>query len=331
MIYLNSDLYFFELCFFTNGYIVANFIFYKYLLGMNISSSLRKLVSPVLITVGTMTPINTCHYKSAQLCDVFEKSCKIENVDSVKKMLSTMPVVNDTNFVGGVTKTYSAENIKKIKSKIKRRTDILDYELPIKNSKNVYVEPFGMFFAKRPNGRPHLGLDIFVSPYAKKPEQPVYVTSPISGVVVSNKKANPNDNVVANCVGILGVDGKRYAFDHLARQNDYKESVKMPNVGDIVQKGDTIGIVGSTGETSLWHLHMTVTSDEQLEKQKKSKMWQDVSKISKYSSLRGQSDPLNEKESGFIAKLLNNYRKTNLKQSKELLLPYDGNRDYLNK
>lgn len=298
---------------------------------MRIQSGFRKIVTPILVAAGTMTPVNVAYHHTAPIKDVFVKTQKVDNLKSVANLTKTMQVVNDTNFVGGITRTYSSENIQKLKSVIKRTTNISDYELPIKNSKDVYIEPFGMFFAKRPEGRPHLGLDIFVSPYARKPEQPVYVTSPVAGVVISNKKANPNDNLIANCVGILGVDGKRYAFDHLARPTDYKTSVSMPEVGTIVQKGDTLGVVGNTGETTLWHLHMTVSSDEQLAKQKKSKMWQNVSQISKYSSLRGQSDPLNEKESGFIAKLLNTYKKKNLKVSDDLLLPYEGKREYLNK
>lgn len=298
---------------------------------MRIQSRFRKIVTPILVAAGTMTPVNLSYHNTTLIKDVFVKTQMVDNLKSVTGLTKTMQIVNDTNFVGGITRTYSAENIQKLKSAIKRTTNISDYELPIKNSKDVYIEPFGMFFAKRPEGRPHLGLDIFVSPYARKPEQPVYVTSPVAGVVISNKKANPNDNLVANCVGILGVDGKRYAFDHLARPTDYKTSVSMPEVGTIVQKGDTLGVVGNTGETTLWHLHMTVSSDEQLAKQKKSKMWQNVSQISKYSSLKGQSDPLNEKESGFIAKLLNTYKKKNLKVSDDLLLPYEGKREYLNK
>lgn len=252
---------------------------------------------------------------------------------SVKKQLEMvtgfMEVIRDTNFAGGITHRYKCSDIDILRRILKRNTTLADYTAPVKNSENVYLEPFGMFFAKRPTGRPHLGLDIFTTPLARKPKTPVPVMAPIEGIIVSNKKANHNDNIVSNCVGMLGVDGKTYLFDHLARENDYETSIKMPKIGEFVKKGDTLGYVGCTGDTELWHLHFVVQTEESLELQKKNKMWNDYAKKSEFVTLKGQSDPLNEQESGYIARCLNEYRKQKLKTAKTKLLPYKGRETYL--
>ena len=85
-------------------------------------------------------------------------------------------------------------------------------------------------------------------------------------------------------------------------------SIPMPTVGTILKIGDPIGYVGSTGETSLWHLHFTVMTDEQLEKQVNDKSWQKIASQSNYSKLKGQVNPLNPEEAGPIAYLLSEYR-----------------------
>ena len=293
---------------------------------------LRKLAAPIIVTLGMMTPLKTVqHAPITPICDTFERTCQVDNLTKAYELAKTFEQKNDTNFVGGITRTFSKENIEKLKETIKTPTTIEDYAEPIANTKNVYLEPFGMFFAKRPGGRPHLGLDIFVSKYAKKPKEPVAITAPIDGIVISNKKANPNDNIVANCVSLLGKDGIKYSFDHLARPTDYKTSVPMPELGSILHKGDTIGYVGSTGETSLWHLHLSIETKEQLEKQLQSKMWQKVSEFGSYSQLKGQVDPLNIKEAGLISKRLNNYKKQNMNKAKDLLLDYPERDTYLTK
>lgn len=293
---------------------------------------LRKLTLPALITIGLMSPVKTVqHVPLTPVCDTFERVCHTDNLSKAFELAKTFELKNDTNFVGGITKTYSKENIDRLREVIKTPTTPEDYIAPVENTKDVYLEPFGMFFAKRPGGRPHLGLDIFASKYARKPKQPVVITAPVDGIVISNKKANPDNNIVANCVGLLGKDGRKYCFDHLARPTDYKTSIPMPEVGTLLHKGDTIGYIGSTGETSLWHLHLGIETEEQLEKQQKSKMWKKVSEHGNYSRLKGQVDPLNENEAGFIAKRLNEYSKQNMQMAKDLLLDYPDRNTYLNK
>lgn len=225
--------------------------------------------------------------------------------------LNGLKVVTDTNFVGGISHRFDDESIQKLKERIHKPDSLLEYKSPIENSKNIYLEPFGYFFAKRPNGnknRPHLGLDIFVTQKSIKPKKPVLIQAPVDGVVISHKRAREKDNVIGNCIILLGRDGRRYSFDHMARPNDYKDSIPMPTVGTILKAGDSIGYVGRTGETALWHLHLTVMTDEQLENQKNAKYWQKLASQSSYSQLKGQVNPLNPDEAGPIAYLLSQYK-----------------------
>lgn len=225
--------------------------------------------------------------------------------------LNGLTIVADTNFAGGISHCFDTESIQKLKDRIYMPDSLLEYKLPIKNDNNIYLEPFGYFWANRPNRnkkRPHLGLDIFVSPDSRKPKKPVLIQAPVDGVVISHKRAREKDNVIANCVILLGRDGRRYSFDHIARPSDYEDSISMPTVGTILKAGDSIGYVGNTGETALWHLHLAVMTDEQLEKQINDKYWQKIASQSSYSQLKGQVNPLNPEEAGPIAYLLSQYR-----------------------
>ena len=225
--------------------------------------------------------------------------------------LNGLTIVTDTNFVGGVTHCFDEESVQKLKDRIYMPDSLLDYKAPIENNDNVYLDPFGYYFANRPNGnkkRPHLGLDIFVSPYSKKPKEPVLIQAPVDGVIISHKRARDEDNVIGNKVILLGRDGRMYSFDHMARPDDYDTSIPMPTVGTILKAGDPIGYVGNTGETSMWHTHICVMTDEQLAKQESDDNWQKIAAQSKYSPLKGQCNPLNPDEAGPIAYLLSEYR-----------------------
>jgi len=229
--------------------------------------------------------------------------------------LNGLKIITDTNFVGGISHRFDDESIQKLKERIQKPDSLLEYITPIENDKNIYLEPFGYFFANRPNGnkkRPHLGLDIFVSPNSRKPKNPILIQAPVDGVVISHKRAREDDNSIANCVILLGRDGRRYSFDHMARPSDYEDSIPMPTVGTILNAGDPIGYVGKTGETDLWHLHLVVMTDDQLEKQVNDKHWQKIASQSHYSQLKGQVNPLNPDEAGPIAYLLSKYRGGNL-------------------
>ena len=225
--------------------------------------------------------------------------------------LDGLTIVTDTNFAGGISHRFDDESVQKLKNRIHRPDSLLEYKAPIENDENIYLEPFGYFFANRPNKdkkRPHLGLDIYVSPKSKKPKDPVLIQAPVDGVVISHKRAREEDNSIANCVMLLGRDGRRYTFDHMARPDDYEDSIPMPTVGTILKAGEPIGYVGCTGETSMWHLHLAVMTDEQLEKQKNDKCWQKIASQSRYSELKGQVNPLNPEDAGPIAYPLSEYK-----------------------
>ena len=255
-----------------------------------------------------------CPAKTAnEIPQLVPKTC-MEYFHSIPKPKpeKVLKIISDTNFAGGITRKYDEESVQIIKNKILKTVSIRDYTLPIENAKNVYLEAFGMYMAKRPEGkkiRPHLGLDIFVTPFSRKPKTPIEVLCPIDGIVISRKVARKTDNVISNTITVLGIDGRRYAFDHLARETDYPTSIPLPKLGSALKKGDKIGYVGKTGETTMWHLHFVVMTDEQLAVQKSSKFWLNLEKNSKYCTLKGQVNPLDENEAGAIAILLGKYRR----------------------
>lgn len=237
--------------------------------------------------------------------------CYLSNENSISpKDLDGLKIIADTSYVGGISYRFDDESVQILKDRIQMPDSLLEYKAPIEDAKNIYLEPFGYFFANRPNGnkkRPHLGLDIFVSPNSVKPKKPVLIQAPVDGVIISHKRAKKKDDAVANCVILLGRDGRRYSFNHMARPEDYKDSIPMPTVGTILNAGDSIGYVGNTGETVLWHLHLAVMTDEQLKKQNSDKYWQKIASQSRYSQLNGQVNPLNPEDAGPIAYLLSEY------------------------
>lgn len=284
---------------------------------------LSRSILPILTITLMSVPVKTAKEEPVQktynppYCTVV-KSDKISSKD-----LEGLKIIQETNFAGGVIHRFDDESIQKLKTRIYKPDSLLEYKAPIQNASNIYLSPFGYFFANRPNGkkkRPHMGLDIYVSPLSKKPKNPVLIQAPVDGVVISHKRARKEDNVIANCVVLLGRDGRRYAFDHMARPDDYPDSIPMPTVGTILNVGDPIGYVGSTGETTMWHLHLNVMTDEALEMQKNSKYWQKLASQANYSKLKGQVNPLDRNDAGPIADLLAEYNggKLNIKGDFEL-------------
>lgn len=280
---------------------------------MNISAisyTLSRKFMPVLTTVAMAFPVKTANstmHVATQAQDRFVSLVNKINPSDLKGL----KVVKEVNFKGGVVHKFDSVSVEKLKKRIKRPENLITYKAPIENAKNIYLEPFGMFFADRPAGRnvrPHLGLDIFVSPYSRKPEKPIVIQAPLDGVVISSKRARKGDNVISNAFTLLGVDGRRYSFDHLARATDYNDSIPFPTVGKILKAGDKVGYVGATGETSLWHLHLIVMTDNQLVAQKQSHFWTTLAGKTGYCKLLGQVNPLDAKKAGPIAKFLNEYR-----------------------
>ena len=275
------------------------------ILGHNISKKVPLMLLPALF-IPIKTSKNDCMSAEVNLPAYTYFSAKKYNKNVT--ILNGLETRRDTNFVGGISHRFTEESVQKLKNRISRPKSFITYQSPIEINKNTYTEPFGYFFASRPsedgNFRPHLGLDIFTTPLAVKPKKPVKVFAPIDGVIISSKKANENDNIVANAVTLLGVDGRRYSFDHLARPTDYDTFIELPKLGKVMRAGDEIGYVGATGETVMWHLHLVVATDEQLEKQNKSELWQKLANYSGYCKLSGQVNPLDKDEAGPIAEIL---------------------------
>lgn len=262
-------------------------------------NAIKNIYTPILVSVLSCCPIKTANNVVRQYGDTF---CK---TTFTSKITEDLKVEKYVNFVGGVSTRFDSASVQKLKQRILKPQNKISYCFPLKGTTTEYTEPFGAFMAKRPGGRPHLGLDIFTTPYAKKPKEPVTIVSPVEGYVISQKHARKEDNVISNAITILGVDGRRYSFDHMARGTDYQDAIPMPRLGAHVSKGTPLGYMGSTGETTLWHLHLYVMTDEKLAYQLKSKQWLDYAAKSQYSQLRGQVDPLNRKEAGPIADILN--------------------------
>ena len=274
------------------------------------SSVFNKVLYPLLTVAALSVPLRTAKEECTNFSKIPVYAYTKPNTIT-EKDLEGLSITSTTNFLGGISYHFDEESVQILKDRIYKPDSLLEYKAPIENAENVYLEPFGYFFANRPNGdkkRPHMGLDIFVSPYAKKPKEPVLIQAPVDGVIISHKRARKEDNLIANCVVLLGRDGRRYAFDHIARPEDYTDSIPMPTVGTIVKSGDPIGYVGSTGETTMWHCHLMIRTDEAKEYQMKNKFWQTLASQAKYSSIRGQVNPLNPKEAGPIAYKLSEYR-----------------------
>ncbi len=272
---------------------------------MNISkptiSLFRRYKPQILAAVLSFTPMKTGKIQQMTFnTDTFIRE-KIELVNLTKDLKK----IKTINFRGGVTETFDEASLEVLRKRILKPQDEISYCFPLKGADRIYTEPFGEFLAPRPGGRNHLGLDIFTTPYAKKPQNPVTIVAPVDGVVVANKYARSYDNVIANKIEILGIDGRKYIFDHMARGNEYPDSIARPELGTFVTMGTPLGYVGSTGETTMYHLHFSVQTQEQLKKQLQSDIWLERQKKSPYSELKGQVNPRDSEEAGPIADELN--------------------------
>lgn len=262
---------------------------------------IQNILRPVTLSLALLAPLKAPQYSEKLAHDVFQ----YESVEVLSRNLTSGLVsITKKNFRGGIIKEYDKSSLKVLKERLSKRNIMMVYCSPIADCRCAYTENFGHFFAQRPLGRPHLGLDIFVTPYATKPKTPVKVVAPIGGIVIMEKHARKADNVIGNAIIIMGRDGRRYGFEHLAKASDYDKSIQLPKLGDYLKAGDPIGYIGHTGETTLWHLHLSVMTDEMLAKQLQSKTWQNISSNSPYSTLCGQVNPLSEKDAGPIAKVL---------------------------
>lgn len=256
-------------------------------------------------------------------CDIFVKNInkeipKIETTANVKNILNKalvegFHIETQVNCRGGVTKTFHAEELEKLRQQLISSGIKTEYMLPVDSATGAYIPATGQFGSIRPQGRAHLGIDIYPRLYGRKPKQPVAVVSATDGIVVSVKESPAHDpkNLIANNIKIMAPDGKIYSYDHLGRSEDYKNAKYTPlkKLGEIIHAGDTLGTVGKTGETAVWHLHFAVEDLEAQKEQLKNPVWQKLFKNhSVYATPRGQVDPLDADKAGEISKYLNKYK-----------------------
>lgn len=116
----------------------------------------------------------------------------------------------------------------------------------------------------------HMGTDFFTAPFwwKKMDENAVEVIAAADGIIVA-KQASKADRVCANCptgapascyewnaIYMQHADGSIAMYGHM-KQN----SLTTKGIGDAVAKGEFLGIVGSSGNSSGPHLHFEVWKD----------------------------------------------------------------------
>ena len=133
-------------------------------------------------------------------------------------------------------------------------TAILDYWCGMRSYDN---DPT----ASNPSGYNHDGTDIVIYPfpYTKMNENTVEVIAAATGVILSKRDTNVDRNCVwgtgrpSNNLTLLHEDGSKTRYIHLKQ---FSLTSKM--VGDTIEQGEFIGIVGSSGNSTVPHLHFEV-------------------------------------------------------------------------
>ncbi len=270
-------------------------------------NKIKQTAKAALIVMVSAFPIQTAP-------DKFVKTAKEPSVSTAMSVMTKgLDIVQNINCRGGVTHCFSDSSLNVLRQRLISSNIKTVYKLPVDTAIKPYIPSTGQFGSIRPQNRPHLGIDIYPRLYGRKPKEPVAVMSATNGIVVSVKKSPEKDpkNLIANNIKIMSPDGKMYSYDHLGRPEDYKGAkfTELKNIGDIVQAGDTIGTVGKTGETEVWHLHFSVCDLDAQKAQQKNPIWQKLfKKNTVYATPMGQIDPLNKEKAGKISEVLGLYK-----------------------
>ena len=274
-----------------------------------ISTATKVLMSSFLLSLPTPLAKDT-FTKTPQITEIIPRHI----VPKLNKSLTKgLKIVENINIRGGVTHCYNDSSMLVLQKRLLNTGIKGQYTCPIDTAIKPYIPSTGQFGSIRPAGRTHLGIDIYPRLYGRKPKKPVAVVSATDGIAVSVKKSPQNDpnNLIANNIKIMAPDGKIYSYDHLGRREDYKGAkyTELKEIGSIIHAGDTLGTVGHTGETAVWHLHFSVEDLNIKKEQEHSTLWKDLHKrYSVYATPRGQIDPLDKEKAGTIADFLNLYR-----------------------
>ena len=109
----------------------------------------------------------------------------------------------------------------------------------------------------QPNGYNHKGTDIvsFPFPWKRLENDEVFAVAAAAGTIVLKEDGNPDHNCTRgnfplNTIHILHEDGSMGWYLHLK-----KGSLTKKEVGDKVSAGEYLGVVGSSGSSSVPHLH----------------------------------------------------------------------------
>ncbi|MBS4760485.1 MAG: M23 family metallopeptidase [Clostridium sp.] len=270
-------------------------------------NKIKQTAKAALIAMVSAFPLQTAQ-------DQFVKLAKETPVSTTMSTITKgLDIVQNINCRGGVTHCFSDSSMIVLKKRLTSSNIKTVYKLPVDTAIKPYIPSTGQFGSIRPQNRPHLGIDIYPRLYGRKPKEPVAVMSATNGIVVSVKKSPKKDpkNLIANNIKIMSPDGKIYSYDHLGRPEDYKNAkfTELKNIGDIVQAGDTIGTIGKTGETEVWHLHFGVCDLDVQKMQKKNPTWLMLFKNNTvYATPMGQIDPLNKEKAGKISEVLGLYK-----------------------
>lgn len=279
-----------------------------------VSSKYKTAAKFFIAAVSSLLPLQAgkdCFVKSMQK----EIPIVIDKLDKKfsQVLLKDLQTIENINTRGGITHCYSDSSLVVLKNRLVESKIKTEYIHPIDTAIKPYIPSTGQFGSIRPFGRLHLGIDIYPRLYGRKPKNPVPVVSVSDGIVISVKKSPDNDykNIIANNIKIMSPDGKIYSYDHLGRKNDYKSEKYYPlrDLGSIVNCGDTLGYVGKTGETEIWHLHFSVEDLNIKKEQENNPVWKKLySKYTDFATPKGQVDPLDNEKAGKISDYLKQYR-----------------------
>ncbi|MCO6511984.1 MAG: peptidoglycan DD-metalloendopeptidase family protein [Aridibacter famidurans] len=116
----------------------------------------------------------------------------------------------------------------------------------------------------RADGYNHSGTDIvsFPFPWKRMVNNEVFAVAAASGTIVLKQDGHPDNNCVSgnfpvNSIHILHRDGSIGWYLHLK-----KDSLTSKSEGDTVDEGEFLGVVGSSGNSTVPHLHFELYDSE---------------------------------------------------------------------
>ena len=110
--------------------------------------------------------------------------------------------------------------------------------------------PYSNFFIQaKLAGKSHLGVDI--APYFKYKDEVFLIVAPVKGEIVFSG----NNKAMGNMIGLLFTEGDVQMLHIVCHLGSIKSDIKK---GVTVDKGTTLGTMGSTGNSTATHLHYQV-------------------------------------------------------------------------